>query len=69
MPLTMLTIGEESSVKRVTGDDKTKRFLEHLGIMAGEKISIVSEITGNIIVSVRDSRIALDRNVAKRILV
>lgn len=69
MPLTMMKIGEEMPIKKITGNDDTKRFLGRLGIFAGEKVSIISEITGNMIISVKDCRVAIDKNIAKRILV
>ncbi len=69
MPLSFLKIGEERTVKQVTGQAETKRFLESLGFITGSLVSVVSEASGNMIVSVKDTRIALDRSMAIKILV
>lgn len=61
--------GEKNTIKRITGQDDTKRFLESLGFVAGTTVTVVSEIGGNMILNVKDSRIALDKNMARRIVV
>ena len=69
MPLSFMRVGEKNTVKRITGQDETKRFLESLGFVAGATVTVVSEIGGNMILNVKDSRIALDKNMARRIVV
>lgn len=69
MPLTMAKIGDQISIKKITGKDETKKFLERLGFVAGEIVTIVSDIGGNMILSVKNSRVALDKNMARRIIV
>ena len=69
MPLTMLSRGQRATVKRVTGKDETRQFLASLGFVEGGAVTVVNEIGGNLIVSVKDSRIALNRGMAARILV
>ncbi len=69
MPLTMLSIGQQSTVKRVTGKDETRQFLASLGFIEGGVVSIVNEVGGNLIVKVKGSRVALDRKMASRIMV
>lgn len=69
MPLTMAHTGEVIRIKQIAGKDETKRHLENLGFVAGEEVSIVSELAGNLIVYIKGARIALDRSMAKRILV
>ena len=69
MPLTMLTNGQESTIKRITGKDEVRAFLNSLGFVEGGKVSVVSEIGGNLIVNVKDTRVALSRNMACRIMV
>ncbi len=69
MSLTSAPQGESMLVIRVTADDKTRRHLENLGIMTGSEITPVSYSDGNMIVRVRDSRIALNRDIADGILV
>lgn len=69
MPLTMLNTGQKATVKRVTGKGETRQFLASLGFVEGGVVSVVNEIDGNLIVSIKDSRIALSRSMAARILV
>ncbi|MDD4564668.1 MAG: FeoA family protein [Eubacteriales bacterium] len=69
MPLSFMKAGEKNTVKRITGQDDTKRFLESLGFIAGATVTVISEISGNMILNVKDSRIALDKNMASRIMV
>lgn len=69
MPLTLVKEGELVCIKRITGKDDTIRFLSRLGFVEGEQIQIVSRIAGNIIVNVKDTRVALDKSLANRIAV
>ena len=69
MPLTMLTNGQEGTVKRITGKDEVRAFLKSLGFVEGGKVCAVHQIGGNLIVKVQEARVALSRNMAGRILV
>jgi ferrous iron transport protein A len=69
MPLTLLKSGQSGTVKKIIGRDDTRRFLESLGFTAGAIVSVVSETGGNMVLCIRDTRIALDRNMAKRIVI
>lgn len=69
MPLTMAKAGEENSIKKITGKDDTRRFLASLGFVEGEQVTVISEIMGNMILNIKDTRVALDKSMAKRILV
>ncbi|WP_295625375.1 FeoA family protein [uncultured Intestinimonas sp.] len=69
MPLTMATAGSQNTVKKVTGKDEVRRFLESLGFVEGERVTVVSEMGGNLIVNIKEARIALSKNMAGRILV
>ena len=69
MPLTMLGRGQESTVKRITGKDEDRAFLKSLGFVEGGKVSVVNEMGGNVIVNVKDTRIALSKSMASRIMV
>ena len=60
---------EESVIKKVGGNEDTKRFLENLGFVVGGTVSVVSEIEGNLIVNVKDSRVAIGKDMANRIMV
>lgn len=69
MPLSMLSVGSTDTIKKITGKDEVRRFLSSLGLVEGECVTVVSEINGNLILGVKDSRIALDRSLANRIMV
>lgn len=69
MPLSMLNVGEVRKVQKVTGKDETRKFLENLGFVEGSEVFIVSEIAGNLIVNIKDTRVAIDRSMANRIMV
>lgn len=69
MPLTMVNIGEENIIKKVGGKEETKRFLENLGFVTGGVLTVVSTIGGNVIVNVKNTRVAIGKDMANRILV
>ena len=69
MPLTMAEMGQEMAIKKINGRDKTKKFLESLGFVVGEKVSVISNLGGNVILNVKDTRIALDEDMARRIMI
>lgn len=69
MPLSMISSGESGVIKRISGRDDTKRFLNNLGFVEGGSIRVISKVEGNIIVSIMDSRIAIGKNMANKIMV
>lgn len=69
MPLTMLNIGETGEIKRIGGNEETRRFLNNLGVVVGAEVAVVSAIGGNVIVNIKDSRVAINEDMAKRIMV
>lgn len=69
MPLTMAKTGEVNSVKKIGGREETRRFLEGLGFVAGSVVTVVSAIGGDLIVTVKESRVAISREMAAKILV
>ena len=69
MPLTMAGIGETNTISRIGGNEETRRFLENLGFVAGTEITVVSSIGGNLIVNVKDSRVAVNKEMARHIMV
>ena len=69
MPLTMATMGEVNKIVKVGGNEETRRFLENLGFVAGTEITVVSSIGGNLIVNVKDSRIAVHEDMARHIVI
>ena len=69
MPLVFADTGSENIVRRIGGSDEVRQHLAELGFVVGTDITVVSEISGNMIVQVKDSRVALDKTMANRILV
>ncbi len=69
MPISMANTGTLVTIKKISGNDEVRQHLATLGFVVGEKVSVVSENCGNMILNVKDSRIALDRTLANRILV
>ena len=69
MPLALCKPGEVNSIKRIGGREDTRKFLESLGFVAGGDVTVVSEQSGGLIVSVRDSRVAISREMASKIMV
>lgn len=69
MPLTMAQTGVRNEIHEIHGRDETKRFLESLGFVVGGNVTVVSEIGGNMIVNVKDTRIAISKSMANRIMV
>ena len=69
MPLSMAKTGETVTVGKITGKDEVRQHLAELGFVVGSDVTVVSEVSGNVIVQVKDSRVALDRSMANRIMV
>lgn len=65
----MATIGEANTIRKVGGNEETKRFLENLGFVVGAEITVVSAIGGNVIVNIKDSRVAINQDMARHIMV
>ncbi len=69
MPLTLTDIGEENIIKKIGGKPEVRQHLENLGFVAGGTVKIISTIGGNVIVNVKESRIAISRELAQKIMV
>ena len=69
MPLTVADTGEELIIRRIGGSPEVKRHLEDIGFVVGSPVMILSKIGGNVIVNVKESRIALDGRMAQKIFV
>ena len=69
MPLTMAKTGETVTIRKITGKDEVRQHLAELGFVVVSDVTVVSEIAGNLILQVKDSRIALDRTMANRIMI
>ena len=69
MPLTFADIGEEVIIKKIGGKNEVRAHLENLGFVAGKSIKIINTIGGNLIVNVKESRIAISKEMAQKIMV
>ena len=68
-PLTLASPGEYNLIKKISGKDEIRLHLENLGFIAGTPIVLITEIAGNVIVSIKESRVAISREMANRIIV
>ena len=69
MPLTMANIGETNTIKRVGGNEETRRFLANLGFVVDAEVTVLSAIGGNVIVNIKDSRVAVNADKARHIMI
>ena len=69
MPLSMMEAGKPNVIKKVGGKEETRRFLENLGFVVGGTVTVISETDGNMIVNVKDSRVAIGKDMANKIIV
>ena len=69
MPLAMAKTGEANIIRKIGGKDETRRHLENLGFVVGSEVTVMNEIGGNVIVNVKDCRVAIDKGMAMRIIV
>lgn len=69
MPLAMASVGDVNIIRKITGRDEVRQRLAELGFVVGEPVTVVSELGGNLILSVKESRVALDKTMAMRIMV
>ncbi len=68
MPISMAKAGDTVTIKKITGKDEVRQHLAELGFVVESQVTVVSEIAGNLILQVKDSRVALDKSMANRIL-
>ena len=69
MPLKMAKPGETVTIRKITGKDEVRQHLAELGFVVDGSVTVVSEIAGNLILQVKESRIALDRTLANRVMI
>lgn len=69
MPLSMVKPGELNVIKKIGGKDDTRRFLENLGFVTGSAVTVISKVRGNMIVNVKDCRVAIGKDMANKIIV
>ena len=69
MPLTMARPGETVTIRKITGRDEVRQHLAELGFVVNSDVTVVSQLAGNLILLVKDSRVALDKTMANRIMI
>ena len=69
MPLSMVKAGESGLIQRIGGKDETRRFLKSLGFVPGGSVTLISENEGNVIVQVKEARIAISKEMANKIMI
>lgn len=69
MPLTFADVGEELMIKKIGGKPEIKKFLESLGFVVGAGVTVINEMGGNMIVNIKDSRVAVSKEMAAKIMV
>lgn len=69
IPLAMAKTGDVVTIRKITGKDEVRQHLAELGFVVDETVTVVSEIAGNLILQVKDSRLALDKTMANRIMI
>ena len=69
MPLTMAREGEVTSIKRVGGNEEVRRHLENMGFVPGTNVTVISVNNGNVIVNVKDARVAISKEMANKIMI
>jgi ferrous iron transport protein A len=65
----MVKEGESNIIRKVGGKEETRKFLENLGFETGSEVTVVSQISGNLIVNIKDSRVAIGKDMATKIMV
>ena len=68
-PLVFLNQGDRGSIKKIGGSEETRRFLAGLGFVLNADVSVISKLNGNLIVNIKDSRVAINEDMARRIMV
>ena len=69
MPLTLAVVGEDNIITKVGGSAEVKKHLENLGFVAGGNVKVVTSMAGNIIVNVKEARVAISKEMARKIMV
>ncbi len=69
LPLSLADIGEENTIKRIGGSPEVKKHLENLGFVVGGNVTVIATMGGNVIVNVKEARVAISREMAQKIMV
>ena len=69
MPIAMATPGETVTIRKITGKDEVRRHLAELGLVVDSEVTVVNKLGGSLILQIKDSRVALDQNMANRVMI
>ena len=69
MPLSLANVGEENTIKKIGGSPEVKKHLENLGFVVGGNVTIITTLAGNVIVNVKEARVAISEEMARKIMV
>ena len=69
MPLTLAGRGEPVTIRKITGKDEVRRHLAELGLVVDSEVTVVNKLGGSLILQIKDSRVALDQNMANRVMI
>ena len=69
IPLTLANVGDEYTVRKIGGSPEVKKHLENLGFVAGSNVIVVTEMAGNLVVKVKEARVAVSRELAQKIMI
>lgn len=69
MPLTLANVGEENIIRKVGGSAEVKKHLENLGFVSGGNVTVVTSMAGNVIVNVKEARVAISKEMAQKIMI
>lgn len=69
MPLSLANIGEENTIKKIGGSPEVKKHLENLGFVVGGNITVITTLAGNVIVNVKEARVAISEEMARKIMI
>lgn len=69
MPITLAPINQNMTIVKILTDEKQKKHLESLGILPNASVTVISNLGGNVVIAVKEGRLAIDRNIASKILV
>ena len=69
MPLTFADVGEENQIRKIGGKPEVRAHLENLGFVTGSRVTVISTMGGNLIVNVKDTRVAISKEMAGKIMI
>lgn len=69
MPLTLAAVGEDNTIKKIGGSPEVRQHLENLGFVVGENVKVINALAGNVIVNVKETRVAISEEMARKIMI